>query len=121
MSKMNWIVILGSIAYGDYINKRTTEDIKHIIVDDLNSHEIPADLFGPLSYVLWDNPDKDQPVSHILTVFGSLVEQNAENIVKYFNHLSEGRLVSQGILTVDTPNDEQLVFIHDGSHFIKRT
>lgn len=78
--------------------------------DDCN---VPCGSEGSLQYSVWDNPDDSCMAMSTVSFFGDLRSyEDVDEVVAYFERITTGPLVRQGMFSVHVEGQKPRTFIH---------
>lgn len=78
---------------------------------------LPCGSEGSLEYAIIANPDIHCIAAMAVVFFGDLRDyNNANEILKYFGKITEGRMIRSGILEVDIENNNTLIYRYDSEN-----
>ena len=81
--------------------------------DDWDKCDVPRGSEGSLQYSVWENPQGSHAAKYTVSVFGDLRDfDSVEEIVSYFNRISEGQIIRQGMFSVEVEGQETKNFIY---------
>lgn len=112
-----WTHVAGVIRF-DALRVVSTDRLKPSV-----SQDIPCGTEGPLQYSIWENPIVEHLASYTVTIWGDLRDySDIAEIKSYFKRIIKGKLVRQGVYTIEVEGRGPIVFLctptlHDAQLF----
>lgn len=76
--------------------------------------DVPCGSEGSLQHSLWENPDRNDLPAYVATIWGDLRDySNVQEIIDYLNRVTAGKMVRQGVASIDVEYQPLIVAHHD--------
>ncbi len=87
---------------------------------DWDKCNVPRGSEGSLQYSVWENPQATHASKYTVSVFGDLRDYDSvDEIVAYFNRISEGQIIRQGMFSVEVEGRETKNFIYSEEAWVE--
>lgn len=112
-----WTHINASIRFDGIIGFGTAEPDLGITCsyedeeEQWNKCDVPCGSEGSMQYMVWKNPSQSSLAFRTVVFWGDLRSySNVEEILTYFNRITEGQMIRSGILEIDVEFKDTLAY-----------
>lgn len=111
-----WTHVAATIRFDSLrIFKEDKPDLGNVVhyespQEDWDKCDVPCGSEGSLTHTLWVNPNKSYVSAYTATIFGDLRDyENVDEIIAYLKRVTDGKMIRNGIATIETEGQSPVV------------